>query len=212
MKFHKIKQFLDQFSPYPVLYPFHMSDKEGELFERSIGNSSVYLEFGLGGSTLRALQKSKAQIYTVESNPVWITFMRRYLVFRYFENRRLSVFHVDLGPTQKWGFPKSQKYKKGFPAYSSQVFESIDGKTVEAVFIDGRFRVACTLKVILECYKNKNLRILIHDFWNREEYHIVLKYLDSVDRVETMGLFSIKQNVNVESVAANYETYKFNPD
>lgn len=212
MRFRRIKHFLDLYSPYPVLYPLHMSDNEAEFFERSIRNSSNYLEFGLGGSTLRALQKTKGRVSTVESNPVWIAFMRRYIVFRYFENRRLSVFHVDIGPTLPWGFPKFHKYKKRFPAYSSKVFESIDGEGVDTVFIDGRFRVACTLKVILECYKNEELRILIHDFWNRKEYHILLKYLDSRGKVETMGLFSIKHNINLVSVAADYEAYKTNPE
>lgn len=212
MKFGKFKKILDRFSPYPVLYPLHLSDRETELFDRTVRSSSVFLEFGLGGSTLRALQKSKAKIYTVESNPVWITFMRRYIVFRYHENSRLFVFHIDIGPAKKWGFPESSDYKEKFPDYSSRVFKPLDGEAVDTVFIDGRFRVACVLKVILECHKNENLRILIHDFWDRKEYHIVLKYLKTLDRTGSMGLFSVRQNVDLKSIAADYDLYKTNPE
>ena len=77
--------------------------------------------------------------------------------------------------------------------------------------IDGRFRVACTLKLILECHKNSDLKILIHDFWDREEYHVVLRYLDIVDKADTIGLFSIKEPVDLESVRTDYGAYKVNP-
>jgi hypothetical protein len=40
---------------------------------------------------------------------------------------------------------------------------------------------------------------------------VVLKYLDVVDKIDTMGCFSIKNNVDLTAVAADYEAYKAVP-
>jgi hypothetical protein len=203
---------VDRFSPYPLFYPFIMSKQEKVVFDDVISRSSHYLEFGLGGSSLRAIQRSKAQIYTVESSAEWVDKMNKYLLLRYMENKRIFIHIVNIGPTTDWGYPKSDNDKQLFQAYSSRIFESINIKLIDLVFIDGRFRVACILKTILSCYQNDGLKILIHDFWNREYYHIVLKYLQVVKQVDTIGLFTIKNNIDLKSVQKDYETYKFNPD
>jgi hypothetical protein len=124
----------------------------------------------------------------------------------------LQLFPVDIGPTKKWGYPKSNNDQNLFAAYSSKIFESIDSRSIDLALVDGRFRVACTLKVIMSCYENNNLKILIHDFWNRENYHILLKYLDTVNKADTLGLFTIKNNINMRSVEIDYEEYKLNPE
>ncbi len=209
-----IKRFvkkLDQYSPWPLFYPFAMTEEEKNIFNEKIKNSTSYLEFGLGGSTIRALQKSRAKIHTVESSCEWINYMRKYFIIRYLENKRLNIHHVDIGPTREWGYPESNDFKKLFPDYSSTVFNAIDSSAIDLAIVDGRFRVACTLKIILECHANNKLEIIIHDFWNREEYHLVLKYLDVIDRVDSLGVFSIKNNIDLKPVNTDYETYKFNP-
>lgn len=203
---------LDKISPYPIFYPFIMSEAEKAVFDEAIKQSKYFLEFGLGGSSLRALQKSKAKIYTVESSSDWIDQMRQYFIIKYFENKRLYIFHVNIGPTRDWGLPKSDRHLNLFESYSSNIFESINRKSIDLALVDGRFRVACTLKIILLCNKNNNLRILIHDFWNREQYHVLLKYLDTVKKADSIGLFSIKDNVDMHSVEKDYEVYKLNPE
>jgi len=202
---------LDRLSPYPLFYPIVMSEKEKALFDRAIRYSRHYLEFGFGGSSLRALLKSKAKIYTVESSPEWIDFMRKYVVVRYFENKRLFIFPVDIGPTRDWGFPESDSYRDLFPSYSSDIFRFINKREIDMVFVDGRFRVACVLKTILECHSNNNLKILIHDFWTREHYQVVLKYLNILERVDSMGRFSIKDDIDLDEVRRDYEIYKEDP-
>jgi hypothetical protein len=202
---------VDRFSPYPLFYPFVMSDNEKKVFDKAIKHSKNYLEFGLGGSTLRALQKSGAKIYSVESCPRWIAQMRRYLLLRYCEEKRLFILPVDIGKTCEWGYPESEFSRHLFPDYSSCVFRMVDAGTLDLALVDGRFRVACILKIILACHENRNFRILIHDFWNRKHYHEVLKYLEVVERVDTIGLFSIKSGVDLTAVRKDYETYKFDP-
>jgi len=203
---------MDRFSPYPVFYSLRMSSSEKAIFDEAIKGARHYLEFGSGGSTIRALQRSKAMIYTVETSPEWIDHIRKYVLVRYFEKKRLRIFFVDIGPTRTWGYPGSDTFKNMFGTYSSNIFQYIDSKLLDLVLIDGRFRVACALKVVLECHKNRNIRILIHDFWDRPRYQILLKYLIPLKKADTMGLFSIDEKSDLKTVEKDYETYKFIPE
>ena len=203
---------LDKYSPKPLLYSFVMSKDEIELFDREIKNSRAILEFGMGGSTIRALQKSKAKICSIDSSLDWIREMREYFPIKYMEGKRLTLVHVDVGPTGGWGWPVGEETKDRFPDYSSHIFNIIDKSSIDTVLVDGRFRVACALKTILECHENDNLRIMIHDFWDRTQYHVVLKYLDVADCADTLGAFTLKKDIDLESVKKDYECYKNTPE
>jgi len=206
----KFLHWLDYLSPRPLLYNIVMSNRERLLFEETVKDARHYLEFGMGGSTLLALQISRAKVYTVESSYEWIEHMRKYLLIRWYERKRLFIFHANIGPTGRWGYPISNLYRDHFSLYSERVFHFIGKQNIDVVFIDGRFRVACALQVILR-YNTNNLNILIHDFWNREYYHILLNYLEPLKKVDTLGLFAIRENINLNSVRKNYEIYKFDP-
>jgi hypothetical protein len=207
----KIIRDLDKSSPWPVFYHFIMTPEERSLFDKTIKHSKAYLEFGTGGSTIRALKKSKAKIYSVDSSAEWIRSLRKYFLVRYMEKKRLLLLHMDIGPTKEWGYPVSMNLKERFLAYSSGVFSLIKKETLDTVLIDGRFRVACALKTILECYTNAGLTILVHDFWNREEYRILLNYLSEMDRAGTLGAFAIKKDIDLAAARNDYELYKYNP-
>ncbi len=199
----------DKYSPRPSFYSFVMSEKEIVLFDKTIRNSKVYLEFGTGGSTFRTLLNSSAKIYSVDSDLNWIRSMQRYWLIKYHKNRRLHFFHVDIGPTREWGYLIDEDSRKIFPDYSSSVFNSVEKNEIDTVLIDGRFRIACTLKTILECHANKNLVILIHDFWNRPAYYVLLKYIREIAAADTLGVFKLRDNVNLNFIKEDYELYKF---
>ncbi len=207
----KVLRELDKYSPKPLLYSFIMTKDERALFDKVIKNSKVYLEFGMGGSTFRALQKSRAQIYSVDSNPEWIKKMQEYYLIRRMERKRLLLFYADIGPTKDWGAPIDNNARELFPGYSALIFNGPIKGTIDTVFIDGRFRIACTLKTILECYPHHPPIIMIHDFWNREPYHVLLHYLTEQSRAGTLGVFTIKKDINLEAIKEDYERYKYDP-
>ena len=128
------------------------------------------------------------------------------------ENKRLHIFPVHIGPVKGMGYPTSDMYKEFFVNYSSEIFQQINGNLIDLALVDGRFRVACILKIIIACHENKKINILIHDFWDRPHYHIVLQYLDILDRADTLGLFSIKRTIDLTAVKKDYEAYKLIPD
>ncbi len=198
-------------SPPPSAYPFAMAESEKELFDKTTADAKVYLEFGSGGSTIRVLEKTKADVYSVESSVEWIKTMREFAFVRHAERKRLLLFHADIGPTLELGRPAGPECKELFPRYTTTIFRKVKPATVDTVLIDGRFRVACAMKTILECHNNRPLRILIHDFWNREAYHIALKYLTETARAETLGVFAIKKDIDLNSVKETYEQYKYDP-
>ena len=89
--------------------------------------------------------------------------------------------------------------------YSKSIFEGVLND-YDLVFIDGRFRVACALQVIINC--KQDVKIIIHDFNNRPQHHILLEFLEIVDTIDTMALFRVK-NVDFKRVKEVYEEVKF---
>jgi len=200
---------IDKFSPHPLFYSFVMTEGERKLFDTTVAGSKVYLEFGMGGSTFRVLLRSKAKVFSIDSSLDWIDVMRQYFLIRSTEGKRLELIHVDIGNTREWGLPDGDSSKELFPSYSASIFDHVESSTIDTVLVDGRFRVACTLKTIIECSENADLKIMIHDFWRRTEYHIVLEYLDIVDRVDNLAVFKIKDDVDLDAVKENYNKYKY---
>ena len=85
----------------------------------------------------------------------------------------------------------------------------IEQDSIDLVFIDGRFRVACCLK----CYDiiNDNCLIAFDDFLNRPQYHIVLEYFDVIEKTKDnrMVILQKKKNVNVrKELIDKYELIK----
>jgi hypothetical protein len=200
--------------PFPIKYPFMMTAEEKNLFENTVKDSAFYLEFGSGGSTIRTLLKTKAKVVSVESHMDWLKVMRAYYFIRRMEKKnRLILYHANIGQTGAGGKPVNDDEKHLFPVYSAKIFNLITEKEIaeiDTVFVDGRFRVACVLNTILQCHANKRLAIMIHDF-EREKYHILLKYLTVNKSADSLFLFKIKDDIDFKQVGLDYEQFKFLP-
>ncbi len=183
-----------------------MSEEETKLLEKYIVCSKRYFEFGSGGSTKLAA-RNNLEVYGVESDKLWVETLYKEL------GEYCKVSYIDIGPTKEWGYPINYENKNKFPDYHSAILQHAE--PFDLILIDGRFRVACTLnsvKQILVSQKNINAtRIFIHDFWDRSEYHVVLEFLDLVDKVDTAGVFSVKDKVSLVRVDFLLEKYKYTP-
>ena len=200
------------FSSAPIIstaksiIPFmpRMSNSEIELFERCVKQANAYFEFGSGGSTKLATRNNVA-VYGVESDKFWVDTLHN-------ETGELcKVEYVDIGPTKECGYPVDDSHKEKFVDYSEAILKY--DNAFDFILVDGRFRVACTLNAIKHTIlkqKNKSdTRIFIHDFWNRVDYHDVLKFLDTEHVVESAGVFRIKNNINVSMLEDMLEKYKY---
>lgn len=133
-------------------------------------------EWGTGGSTC-ALSELGKRVCTVDSSQAWIDKVKLHA------NTSLVTFqHVDLGPVKDWGYPVSdtvsgEPYVKAF-------------QPKEAVLIDGRFRVACGLYVLLHC--PSECTVFVHDFASRPHYHDLLKFYDIKKQVDSLVALRFK--------------------
>ena len=207
-----IRSWLNRILGRPIFSSIWMTQSEKQVFYRYILNSKYYLEFGMGGSSIAVLMKAKAQISCVESSPEWINKLRKYSIIKTAEkNSRLKIKFVDIGEISNKGFPVDLTKRNNFPKYSSEIFNEINPSKVDGVLIDGRFRVACILQTILYCNQKEGLIIMIHDIWTRPHYHTVLKYLHEIERIDSLGIFRIRDVINLENVKVEYGHYKFDP-
>ena len=74
--------WLNKVSPWPLTYPIHMTRNESRYFTSWVKPSQYYLEFGCGGSTIKALKCSRALVYSVESNQSWLDELLSYRFMR----------------------------------------------------------------------------------------------------------------------------------
>lgn len=189
-------------------YDFIMTDKERKCFEKYVLKSKRYLEFGIGGSTIFYLRNSSGKMCCVESRNEWLDFMRKKNVIVKQEAKGyLKIFDVDIGPIKEWGYPLNENSREKFPNYSKAVFETSDDK-YDLILVNGRFKVACVLASLIH-QRKYNPVIAIHDFETRENYHVVLKYLNVIEKADTLGIFRIKKDVNDEELIAEYENFKY---
>ncbi|AJC89596.1 glycosyltransferase family 2 protein [Campylobacter lari] len=192
---------------YRYFFPMCATKNEINLFLSYAIRSKYYLEFGCGGSTFVVAYSTSACIYSVESDLNFINFLsKNEVISASLQNSRLKFFHVDIGETKEWGYPKSLNCKDKFILYSQYVFSVINPSLIDLIFIDGRFRVACVLNSILNCPKSI---YIVHDFFNRKEkYGVVLDFLDCIDSIDTLAVFKVKDNIDVSQVKECYERYK----
>ena len=189
---------------FPTVFFFpHMTRDEYVLFKELCKGKKTFLEYGSGGSTIYLLKKKK-YVYSVESNPDFYAYMNSIgLVKRSFGKRLLYRF-IDLGPTNQWGKPLTPENSMNWPEYYSKVWKDIDPvkDPIDVIFIDGRFRVSCCLYSILKVveYNWTNTVFVIHDFWRRKKYHVVLEFLEEVNSAADLASFKLKENVNIEDV------------
>lgn len=201
----------DLIRKFPVLFFHpHMERKEYFLFKDLCKNKKVFLEYGSGGSTIHLLKKNK-MVFSVESNPDFYNYMCSMKFIKRALNLNLHYRFVNIGPTNKWGKPLSDEYYKNWPKYYEQIWDEIDPlrHQVNVVFIDGRFRVCCCLYSILKAveYNWRNTVFVIHDFWRREKYHVVLDYLQETESAENLVSFRMKNNIDVAALKERLEEY-----
>lgn len=187
-------------------FPIRLSDEERKFLINNISTAKRYLEFGSGGSTFLALiETSIENITSVESDKKWLEHLEKWQIISENINKRLRFLHIDIGKTGEWGIPIELNRKELFPSYSKKAF--LSGVNYDVIFIDGRFRVACAIQAILN--SSKDTKIIIHDFINRPQYHVILDYTDIVDTVDSMVLLKIKENYNINQLIQLYEKYKY---
>lgn len=185
-----------------------MTKDELQMLHYYIDSSKNYLEFGSGESTIYASKSPMIKtIDSVESSQKYIddNLKPNADIVMALSANKLRFHVINIGETIDWGFPKDKSKKHLWPDYSRSVFS--ENRNYDLVLVDGRFRVACTLNCLL--HTPDNCTIIIHDY--RPHYHIVLRFLEIKDRVDTLGVFSKKHNIDMQKVESLIKVFQYLP-
>lgn len=179
-----------------ILKPF-MSDEKIKLLSNSLDRASHYLEYGMGGSTLLAAEKSLISIVSIDTSEEWISKVKASL-----ENSKITanirLLYVNLGMTLVWGYPVDELEVKNWPQYyaSPWIEYKNSDSSPDLILIDGRFRSPCFLYSIIHC--KAGTRILWDDYLNRPEYHFVERVLPPQGIIDDMAIFTVNENIDVQ--------------
>jgi hypothetical protein len=194
----------------------HLFDGEEELLRSEMSGVASYLEFGMGGSTLLAARCGVQSIFAVDTDPAWIVKVETAL-HQSKLSIRVRLFHCDVGPTSKWGVPIGQGKMASWPEYPKLPWHACIGcgEVPGLIYVDGRFRVACTLYSILMLhlrqpkFPDQRSRIAIHDFVGRPHYNKVLDYADVVETRNTLVVLEKKTSASLEQLVEDLLTFQF---
>jgi hypothetical protein len=195
-------------SPRANLKP-RMQDDEVACLERLVRSSNSVLEYGCGGSTVFMSSQGHCQISTIESDPAWLSKVESEpLVQDAVANGRVVLCHAYVGPTGPWGAPSDDSCKHLWPRYSELPWAR--RSDYDLILIDGRFRVACALQAVLRA--STRTLIVVHDFWNRPKYHVVLPFLEWKESCQSTGVFTKRRDADAAAAQALLDNYRYNPD
>jgi len=183
----------------------HLSKNDKKMFYKYLDNTTVYFEYGSGGSTYQAsIRNNIRTIYSVESDITWQEKLKKTITS---PNVNYIYNEMDTKP-KTWGNPGENATNIQKINYSNQItkLSKEQQRDIDLVFIDGRFRVACCLK----CYSiiKDDCLIAFDDFLDRPAYHIVLTYYDIIEKTKDnrMVILKKKKNVNIpKEVIEKYE-------
>lgn len=185
----------------PILTP-----NEFQLLKKWYATAEFLLEFGAGGSTVLAGAINLPRVVSVDSSEEWLAKLR---AAPELQTTDFTAYHVDIGKLKDWGHPADRAKAWNWPSYYRRIWDQIGDKRPDVVFVDGRFRVACALMTLLQCPAETT--IIIHDFWNRDTYRAILEYVDVVERIDNIGVFRRKVDVDWRGVALSLSHFALDP-
>lgn len=174
-----------------------LAENDKIMFYALLDKATVYFEYGIGGSTYQANNRSNIlKIYSVESDKLWLD---RLLSMVKSSKVEFLYNEMDTRPNT-WGNPGQNSTPTQRMNYSNQLrnLRKSEQDKIDLVLIDGRFRVACCLK----CFDviRSDCLIAFDDFLNRPNYHVVLNYYDVVNTTKDRRMVILKKKKGVDSI------------
>lgn len=183
-----------------------MSAPELALFKSFLACSRRYLEFGAGGSTCLAVSMGKETIISIDSSEDWLTKVATECALMA-DLPQPRLIRADIGPTGDWGMPIDPATRDRWPSYYRTVWADPESSGCDLYLIDGRFRVASFMSVVLRCQPSSI--ILIHDFFSRSPYHVVREVCREIARAEELSAFQIPANIAKADVQAILDAHAY---
>ena len=168
-----------------------------------------FIEYGSGGST-KFISENTNELITVESDKVFLAAV----INSNLDRGNIFFLHSNIGPTKSFGQPiQTLKliFKNKWSAYAETPWIFLGRETlVDAIFIDGRFRVHCFLQCLLN-NSAESYSILVDDYFKRSEYFVMEEVAPIPERIGDAALFRISRpEIDQPQVLKLAERYKHN--
>ncbi len=194
--------------------PIHMKRAEKLLFRDTLsGKTGGYLEFGSGGSTCIAAAANFDRVVSVENSQHWIGTVRDLCAKPPFPLKsHVELVHGDIGPVKEWGVPADTSSVSKWPNYIKAGWEAYadpcDGPNV--VFIDGRFRVACAMSVLISTPHPEDITVILHDYDEaRPHYKVIMEFYELKARADTLVVLKPKPDLSRSKAFLCFIDYQF---
>lgn len=163
--------------------------EEVDTLRAAYAEARVILEYGSGGSTVLASELPDRLVFSVESDRAWALRLQAEIDRRTLPSPAL-VYHVDIGTTGDWGRPVGPEAWPRFYRYPLAIWDEPFFRQPDVVLIDGRFRPACLMAVLLHC--ERPVTVLFDDYRDRPAYHSVERFVSPSALVGRMAVFRIE--------------------
>lgn len=179
--------------------------KASSRFLELLDASRGYLEFGAGSSTIQAACTGR-RFTTVESDAEFLAAVERKC-----GSAEGTFLFADIGPTGPWGVPRRRRPSPErialWQGYPLAPWRSLgEDFRADTVLVDGRFRVACVLAVVLH-QSDTGWTLLFDDYSDRPEYTEIEEYATVVGRYGRMTEFTAKAGVDLQKAAAAFDRF-----
>jgi hypothetical protein len=194
------------FQTFTISKNLSFTNEINEYLPSLLKNYNFYLEYGSGSSTVFFANNTALNIVSVESDIVYA----KSVIKSIHKNReKINILPAKIGLTGFWGYPIFYKKNKNKGwKYVNTPWRIIgENYKPEIVLIDGRYRVACALNILLKAANKYSVLIIIDDYVGREEYYIFEKFLKVSKSIDRMAFFEYnKELINNEQINAIKET------
>lgn len=154
----------------------HLDPEALENWRHAVANSTTYLEYGSGGSTVEAVQTAK-HVFSVETDGRFLANVERKVDITKSATANFHPIYVDIGWTGKWGrplfpWPSARRVSK-WRRYSAAPWKLLYEQELvpDFIFIDGRFRVASVLESFLRLPESADCLFMLDDFATRRQQY-----------------------------------------
>jgi hypothetical protein len=185
-----------------------MTRNERILLLREMKKAKIYAEWGCGGSTELACKLPHLEkIITIESSQEFMNgLINNSTCLK--GNAKIVPIYVNIGPTGTWGVPQDKKSSDKWPSYPDAIMQVTESSKPDFFLIDGRFRIACALRLLLTYRNNpKGLTFAIHDFFWRNVYHSILHFTEIADCMDSLVILKPKEGINYQLVEEDFQKY-----
>lgn len=174
-----------------------------DLFLEALETTKRYGEYGVGESTVFAAADPERSVVAIDSDASWIS-----RVGKVVDEERVALVHVDIGPVGDWGRPLDYRNRSAFAEYPSSLWNL--GSDFDLVLIDGRFRVACLLRSLLEA--RPGTKLLFDDYCTKPWYHVVEEVIRPIATNGRQALFICPPSVPELAVESMLQEFQFVAD